>query len=179
MQIVDVAVWSGCWHCWWWSKMWMHTVAEAGWLMSQFIQSLVNWWRVLRWSQSASASQSRVNAYGLGWCRYLLPGDAGVCCLVKLELVYRCCCLVVKEHLLREDGAGLQILFHGDAGTSAAVDAGACCLMMLELVCSCLELVLLVCCKCSWLLHCCLWYLPRSVVRRPEVIIKRLSEVSL
>ena len=39
-----------------------------------------------------------------------------------------------------------RCLLLGDAGTGAAVNVGVCCLVMPEQV-------MLVCCKCGWLLH--------------------------
>ena len=126
--------------------MWVHWLQR---LNDQF-PGLCNPWLTRvepMWPQSTGASLSRVLTCGLG--------DADVCCL------------------------GMHMWLIGGARTSAAVDTGACCLVMLELVCSLmmLEQMLLYAASVAGS-SVIISYLPRSVVRRPEVILRRLSEVT-
>ena len=131
MQIVGVAVWSGCRRSWRRSKMWTHMLLR----LDDWCPGLCNPWlteSMSMWPRSAGASPNSVVARGLVLCRCLLLSDTGVCYLLELELelVCWCCCLVVQEQLQNEAGASPQVQVLVVAGTSAAPGSWCRCLLL-------------------------------------------------
>ena len=140
--------------------MWLETVedvdayvAEAGWSMSRFIQSLVNRSYVdvtskcWCWSEQHCRSWTRELLHDLvnrgyvdmvsrcwsaaWWCSYILFGNAGVCCLVvQVSAAWWSLFLLLGDAviycLVMQEFAAwwCRCLLLGDADTSAAVEAG-------------------------------------------------------
>ena len=133
---------------------------EAGWLISRFYQ-LSKTWGILMWLILVQAVWSLVDDVAVTWSGLLQRK-------IHVLAAWWCGCL-----LLSSTGVSCLVI-----QVSADCCAGFCCLVVQELllgdvrtgVAGLLQL---------WLAVAPSWYLQRGVMRRPEVILRELSEIAL